>query len=137
MPWTRPGVCMRLPPSLRLGLYVTGAVVTASGLAWLVFQDGRASLMQIHGAASMALLVLIGAVAALHAPAGWRERKNRWSGATVAAALTFLALTGLILYYVGDDQTRALASVAHWTVGVVAAAVLGVHVWLGARHAGS
>ncbi|HUQ76088.1 MAG TPA: hypothetical protein VM183_15295 [Burkholderiales bacterium] len=128
---------MRLPPSLRLGLYATGAVVTASGLAWLASQHGRSALMQIHGTASMALLVLIGAVTALHAPAGWRERKNRWSGATVAGALTFLALTGLLLYYLGDERARAMTSLWHWTVGVLAAAALGVHVWLGARRAGS
>jgi hypothetical protein len=127
---------MRLPRSLRLGFHAAAALVAASGLAWLGSHDGRSVLMQVHGAASMALLVLIGAVAALHAPAAWRERKNRWSGALVAAALCFLVLTGLLLYYLGDERARLVASLAHWTVGVVAGGLLGVHIWLGARHAG-
>ena len=117
-----------------------GLVVLASGVAWLVMRDPSrpglaAASMEIHGGAAMVLLVLIGAVSALHAPAGWRERRNRWSGAVVATALTVLALTGFLLYYLGDEQARAFASLLHWTVGFGAAALLGLHVWLGVRAA--
>jgi len=132
--------CMRLPVSLRSGLYAMGLVVLASGVAWLVMRDPSrpglaAASMEIHGGAAMVLLVLIGAVSALHAPAGWRERRNRWSGAVVATLLTVLALTGFLLYYLGDEQARAFASLLHWTVGFGAAALLGLHVWLGVRAA--
>src|SRR5437879_4159563 len=100
-----PASCMRLPASLRSSLYAAGVIVAASGMAWLAVHDpahptGLAALsMEIHGGTSMALLVLIGAVSALHAPAGWRERKNRSSGALLAATLTVLVVTGFLLYY--------------------------------------
>jgi uncharacterized membrane protein len=128
---------MRLPASLRLALYTAGALVAASGLAWFASPSARSVSMEIHGGASMALLVVIGAVAALHAPAGWRERKNRWSGALVAAGMSVLAVTGFLLYYLGDERARAGVSRAHWAVGLAVSVLLGMHVWLGARLAKS
>ena len=135
------GACMRLPASLRSGLYLTGVAVLASGVVWLMVHDAArpervdAAAMEIHGGSAMVLLVLIGAASALHAPAAWREGKNRWSGATLAAALTLLVLTGFLLYYLGDERARSVVSMVHWTVGLAAAALLGVHVWLGLRAA--
>jgi cytochrome bd-type quinol oxidase subunit 2 len=130
----------RLPVSLRAGLSATGAVVLASGVAWLLAHDpsrsGFASAaMEIHGGAAMVLLVLLGAVSALHAPAAWREGKNRWSGAAVVGLVSVLILTGFLLYYLGDEHARGFASIMHWTVGLAAGALLGLHVWLGVRAA--
>ena len=128
---------MRLPASLRATLYATGLIVAASGVTWLFARDGArrlaAASMQVHGSAAMALLVVIGAVAALHAPVGWRERKNRVSGALFTTALAVLAITGALLYYAGDDGARSAASVLHWSVGCAALVLGGAHVWLGQR----
>jgi hypothetical protein len=131
---------MRLPVSLRAGLYVTGGAVLASGVAWLIAPDASHSrlataAMEIHGGAAMALLVLVGAVSALHAPSAWREGKNRWSGGAVAGVLGVLIATGFLLYYLGDERARSMASVLHWTVGLAAGALLALHVWLGVRAA--
>ena len=126
---------MRLPASLRAALYVVGLVVAASGVIWLFAGQGWRRLalacMQVHGSAAMVLLVLIGAVAALHAPAGWREEKNRASGALFATALLLLILTAALLYYDGDERTRNVASIVHWTLGLATLALAGVHAWLG------
>jgi hypothetical protein len=121
-------------------LYATGAVALASGVVWLIARDPfrprlASAAMEIHGAAAMALLVLIGAVSALHAPSGWREGRNRWSGAVVATAMAVLTLTGFLLYYLGDEQARAFASIVHWVIGLAGAALLGLHVRLGVRAA--
>jgi len=130
---------MRLPASLRGALYATGGLVAASGSLWLVVHDGSRRLavacIEVHGVTAMALLVLIGAAAALHVPTGWRERRNRASGAILSTALIVLVATGAVLYYAGDDVARNAASVAHWTVGLAAVALAGLHVWLGRRGA--
>jgi hypothetical protein len=131
---------MRLPASLRGGLYAVGGIVALSGVAWLVAREPAQRAfallcLEIHGATAAALLVLIGAVAALHAPAGWRERKNRGSGALVVAVLAMLAITGVLLYYLGDERMRGVVSIAHWAVGLAAPAALTAHVWLGLRAA--
>ena len=128
---------MRLPASLRGALYAFGLMVAASGVIWLVArEDARrvaVTCMQVHGSAAMALLVLIGAAAALHAPASWRDGKNRASGAAFAITLSLLIVTAALLYYDGDERTRSLASIVHWTVGLACIAFAGVHVWLGHR----
>ena len=128
---------MRLPASLRGGLYATGGLVAASGSLWLVVHDASRRLavtcLEIHGIAAMALLVLVGAAAALHAPTGWRERRNRASGAILSTALVVLMATGALLYYLGDEGARSAASFAHWTAGLAAVALAVLHVWRGRR----
>ena len=128
---------MRLPVSLRAALYAAGLLVAASGVIWLFAREGSRRLavacMQVHGSAAMVLLVLIGAVAALHAPAGWRERKNRASGASFAGVLAVLLLTGALLYYLGDEGVRSVSGTVHWTLGCAALVLGAVHVWLGRR----
>jgi hypothetical protein len=124
---------MRLPASLRAALYASAALVAASGVLWLPWRN--AMWMQLHGTATMFLLVVSGSAVALHAPGGWREGKNRLSGALLSAALIVLAATGALLYYAGDDSVRAMASVVHWVLGLGAIAMVAAHVVLGRRSA--
>lgn len=128
---------MRLPANLRVTTYAVTSVVAASGVTWLLAPRGArrvaAACMEIHGSAAMVLLVLIGAVAALHAATGWRERRNRTSGALFATLLSVLVATGAMLYYVGDESLRSAASLVHWTIGCAALLLGGLHVWTGRR----
>ena len=133
---------IRLAPSLRWSLYATGLALLASGAAWLCVRYGipdasrpRAALsisMRIHGAAAMAVLVLVGAVTALHAKAAWLDRRNIASGVVLAVSLVIIAITGYLLYYVGDEATRVLASAAHWMLGLGAPIALWWHAESGA-----
>ena len=131
---------MRLPANLRLSLYGTGALVALSGIAWLwghyfagetLSRRVAAVSMEIHGGAMMLVLVLVGSAAALHAPTGWREKKNRRSGALLASVLATLTATGFLLYYLGDERARAAASVLHWAVGLLSPVILAAHIRLG------
>src|SRR4051812_24134292 len=128
---------MRLPLSLRLAFYASGAVVLVSGVLWLAIHERMRTLaagsMEVHGAAAMALLVVIGATVARHASAAWRDGRNRASGALLGTALAVLMITGVALYYAGDERLRAMASTVHWTLGLGAMVVAGMHVWLGRR----
>ena len=133
---------MRLAPSLRWSLYSAGLALLASGAAWLYVRYGvpdasrpRALLsasMRIHGAAAMAALVLAGAVTALHVKAAWMDRRNITSGVVLAVSLLIIVITGYLLYYVGDESARALASAAHWLLGLGAPIALWWHVASGA-----
>jgi hypothetical protein len=133
---------MRLPLSLRAGFYASGALLTASGLAWLGVHyaappgaPGSAAALEVHGAAAMAVLFLAGAVAALHVPGGWRDGKNRRSGLLVVSVLAALTITGFFLYYAGDDSLRETAGVVHWVIGLAAPLLLWLHSALGRRAA--
>ena len=128
---------MRLPASLRAALYVVGIMVGTTGIAWLLAHEGwrRIALicMEVHGSAAMVLLVLVGAAAALHAPTGWRERKNRLSGVVLGGVLIILVATGALLYYAGDERLRGAASVVHWVIGLASVAAASAHILLGRR----
>jgi len=119
----------RLAASLRYGLYVTAALLVASGAP----RNPSAALLRLHGAAAMVLLVLAGAAIALHVPGAWRERKNRLTGALLAGALGALALTGYFLYYAGDEALRSAAGWSHWGLGLALPALGALHVWFAKR----
>lgn len=131
---------MRLPLSLRAGFYGCGGLLVASGLVWLGVHyaaapgaGGSAAALEVHGAAAMAILFLAGAVAALHVPCKWRERKNRSSGIAITLFLGVLTISGFFLYYAGDDRVRETASIVHWIVGLAAPILLWLHSSLGRR----
>ncbi|MCA1653499.1 MAG: hypothetical protein LC656_04780, partial [Sphingomonadales bacterium] len=86
-----------------------------------------------HAIGAYAFLVVIGAMIPVHIPLGWRQRRNRVSGSTVASICLILAVTGLALYYVGTDFARSWASLAHWTIGLAAFPVLIFHALRGRR----
>jgi hypothetical protein len=132
----------RLAASLRYSLYVVTAIVFASGALWLAARylpasgllDGLAAVsMRVHGGTAMVLLVLIGCTVSLHAPGGWRERKNLAAGISLSAALVLLTATGYCLYYLGDESARTVSSLSHWVLGLALPAALACHVWLGRR----
>lgn len=130
---------MRLPLSLRAAFYVTSGIVAASGALWLMVHDDsrRAAVacMEVHGTIAMILLALAGAVVALHSATGWREGRNRASGAVLSTALVVLIATGALLYYLGDERARAFASATHWAAGLAAIVLTVLHVRLGQRGA--
>jgi len=121
---------MRLAASLRYSLYAAASVLFASG----VVRDSP--WLRVHGAAAMIVLLLIGAVTALHSGSAWRDRKNRISGALLGGVLALLAVSGYLLYYSGSDATRQTASLAHWLLGLALPVFLAGHVWLGRRASG-
>jgi hypothetical protein len=136
----------RLAASLRYSLYAATTMVFASGALWLAVRylpasrplpDGLAAVsMRIHGGAAMVLLVLIGCAASLHAPGGWRERKNVATGISLSAALVLLTATGYCLYYLGDEFARTVSSISHWVLGLALPAALACHIKLGRRQKG-
>lgn len=129
----------------RASLYVAGFAVFASGLAWLglhyfgspsgemVFARNPMEpwALRLHGAAAMAILVVLGALLPTHVRPAWRNRLNVATGLSMLNAAGVLVLTGWGLYYVGDEALRAGLSLAHWLVGIAALPLLVVHIGLG------
>jgi len=50
--------------------------------------------MKIHGAAAMAVLVLIGMLLSAHVRFAWRARRNRANGSVFVSAFAILIITG-------------------------------------------
>jgi hypothetical protein len=122
----------RLPQAQRLSVHVVGLGLWLSGALWLLFHHfvrrrgefgwGPHPLepwwLTLHGAFGFAAIWLLGLLWGVHVTAGWRTRRRRWSGALLAGVLVLLALSGYLLYYLGNERARAVVSVLHWAVGL-------------------
>jgi len=135
---------MQLSARHRRWIYLTGAVLYATGAGWLFDRylghhdlptAASAWYMQVHGAALLAFLIACGALLPNHVVLGWRLGRNRRSGALMLGVVAALVLTGYGLYYAAEERWRALLSLSHWLIGLAAALVLALHVALGKRSA--
>src|SRR4030095_13062442 len=93
----------------------------------------KAWAMKIHGAAAMAILVLIGMLLIGHVRFAWRARRNRANGSVFLSALGILTITGYGLYYAGGERLRAWTSWIHLVVGLALPILLLIHIFLGRR----
>lgn len=126
-------------------LVVTAVFITGVAWIWLHYfvrgsvEFGNAPhpaepwLMKLHGAAAMAMLIVLGTLLPYHAKFAWRAGRNRRTGSTVLAIFAFLIATGYGLYYSGDERLRAWISNAHLYIGLALPVVIALHVWRGKK----
>ena len=137
----------RLIPWQRLTLYASGALLMATGVAWLAVHYSLGSgsgpdalphpieawAMRLHGLAAYGGLFALGVIAAGHVPQGWRlSARHRWShqrssGVTLCSLGAVLALTGYLLYYFAPESIRPALGWVHTSVGLVTALLLLSH----------
>lgn len=137
---------MSLDRRFRAAFYAMLALLFASGALWLAASAAQeapgagpwanvaATLLMLHGAAAMAMLMLFGALFPLHVLASWRYRANRTSGTAMLAADLVLIVTAFGLYYFGAETLRAWTSDIHIAVGLALPALLLAHVVHGKRE---
>src|SRR5262245_55756281 len=135
---------IRLRRLQRYFLYAVLALVFLSGVAWAYWNylaawpgefemSAKAWAMKIHGAAAMAVLVLVGMLLNEHVRLAWRARRNRANGSVFLSAFAFLTVTGYGLYYAGGERLRAWTSWIHLLTGLTLPILLLIHVLLGRR----
>jgi hypothetical protein len=135
---------IRLRPFHRRLLYgVLALLLFFSGAAWAYWDDlvlppgdfemsAKAWAMEIHGAAAMAILLLVEMLLAGQVRAAfWRARRNRGNGSLFLSAFGILTITGYGLYYAGSESLRAWTSWIHLAVGLALPLLLMLSVWLG------
>src|SRR5690348_9056566 len=123
---------VRLSPLHRATLYGTFGVLAASGALWALLHDGlpflgialpawhgaEPSLLALHGAAAVVMLLVFGSLAPQHVKWAWKGRLNRGTGGSMAATQALLLVTGYALYYAGGEETRTVASDLHLAIGL-------------------
>jgi cation transport ATPase len=130
----------------RWSIYLIGLALLTTGLAWAwwhrVDEAGHASaagrnwqpsLMKIHGFAAMGFVLLLGTLLPVHVRHAWHARRNRANGVFFLSAVSILTLSGYALYYLGNENLRALCSNLHLWLGAAAPLLLAWHIWLGHR----
>jgi cation transport ATPase len=122
------------------------SVLFVSGALWLLANRLKdmtagemwsrmgASLLMLHGAAAMLMLVLFGSLMPFHVRVGWRRKRNRATGTAMLAVNAALIVTAFGLYYAGADRARDWASDLHIGVGFALPALLALHVLRGRRR---
>jgi cbb3-type cytochrome oxidase subunit 3 len=134
---------IRLKRLQRYFLYAVLALLFLSGVAWAYWNylrspgdfeiSAKTWAMKIHGAAAMAVLVLIGMLLTAHVRFAWRARRNRANGSVFLSAFAVLTITGYGLYYAGGERLRAWTSWIHLAVGLALPILLLIHIFLGRR----
>src|SRR5882762_175831 len=135
---------IRLKHLQRYFLYAVVALLFLSGVAWAYWNylavsagdfetSAKTWAMKIHGAAAMAILVLIGVLLNGHVRFAWRAGRNRANGSVFLSAFAILTITGYGLYYAGGERLRAWTSWIHLAIGMVLPILLLIHILLGRR----
>ena len=136
---------MRLESRFRSALYAAFAILTVTGVAWLLadwckdpldpdpWQGIAATMLMLHGGAAMAALMLLGALVQTHIRRAWRSGRNRLTGPVMITVIALLIATAFGLYYAGSETLRPWISDLHIVVGIALPAGLLAHVWLGRR----
>lgn len=102
---------------------------------WRLPGAGRISVAALHAAGGFVLVLLIGALWAVHMRSGWRRHQQRTSGAILGGLLMTLVASAVAVYYLGDESLGAAAALAHLGTGIALVAPFGWH-WVHGHRAG-
>lgn len=145
----RAGESIRLERWHRHAVYAVTGLLVVSGVAWLVLhtwltQQGEFGehahplepwMLRVHGAAAMVALALLGSLIPIHVRRAWSIRRNVGLGIALSSLFAVLVVSGYLLYYAGGEETRAVISLLHWTIGLAVPALLAWHVLSGRQRA--
>lgn len=96
----------------------------------------RIPVAALHGLLAFVMLGILGAVWSMHMRFNWRHRKHRVSGSGLVILWLLLMLTGVGIYYLGNERASLIASLAHLGTGLLVVFWYGWHVWSGRNRSG-
>lgn len=123
-------------------LFLTGSLLAPGtlmlkaelDLPWRLASSARVWTAALHAAGGFVMMLMLGALWSVHMRAGWRRRSQRASGAILASILLVLAVTAVLIYYVGDETLGVAAALVHLGTGLALAVSFAWH-WLRGHRA--
>jgi len=115
-------------------LFLSGVILVPGALElrgeldvpWRLPGGTRVLTAAVHAAAAFAFCGVLGALAVIHMRAGWRRKKHRLSGVTLASFMGALVATGWGVYYAGE-RSASFVSFTHMVLGVGGVVAVVVH----------
>jgi len=95
---------------------------------------GTHSVLAAHGITAMLATLAIGSVLPFHIKAGYKSRKQLWSGFSQLGCLAILLVSGSLLYY-GPGEIRDFVIDIHWIVGLLFFCIFMLHAFSRHRNA--
>jgi hypothetical protein len=95
---------------------------------------GAHSVLAAHGVAALLATLALGSVLPFHIKAGYKSRKQLWSGFSQLGFLAALLISGALLYY-GPEEIRDGVIETHWIVGLLFFAIFVLHAFTKFRSA--
>ena len=122
----------RMPRRRRLSVYLIVGALWLSGCLWLYLDQFLArpgqfgitphpwepALLLIHGVTAILSMYLFGWISARHILRWWPGGLRRFSGATLAALLALLVLSGFALFFLTDDAWQHRVTLIHDGLGL-------------------
>ncbi len=103
-------------------------------MPWRLSGGARVGVAATHAALAFLLLFVVGALWSIHMRVGWRQRRQRKSGALLVSGLAGLLLSALGVYYLGDSSVADATALVHLLIGILLALPLGVHAVTGRKY---
>lgn len=116
----------KMPQWQRTFVIYGMAACSITGLMYLLghqFQIQRSalgthSILAAHGIAAILATLALGSVLPFHLKAGYKSKKQWWSGFSQLGFLAVLLISGALLYY-GPEEIRDGVINIHWIVGLL------------------
>ena len=91
----------------------------AWNMAWRLSASNRTGVVALHVALGFITLMILGALWSIHMRAGWRHRRNHRNGALLVLLLLTLAVSGLGIFYLVDEDIALADALSHTLAGVL------------------
>lgn len=89
---------------------------------------GNHGILAAHGVAAMLATLALGSVLPFHIKAGYKSKKQWWSGFSQLGFLAVLMISGVLLYY-GPEEIRDTTVDTHWIIGLLFFNIFLLHVF--------
>jgi hypothetical protein len=130
-------------PSWQRAFVICGMMACSiTGLMYLLGHEfqiqrstlGTHSILAAHGIAAMLATLALGSVMPFHIKAGYKSRKQLWSGFSQLGFLATLLISGALLYY-GPEEARDITVDTHWITGLLFLVIFILHSFKKLRQA--
>ncbi len=102
-------------------------------LPWRLGVEQRTFVAAAHAIMALVIFSLMGSLWTLHMRQEWKRGESRFSGIGMVASLALLGLTGVGIYYFGDEKLSQFSSLSHLGLGIWLTIVYFAHVFLNRR----